>query len=70
MKAHLDGLLQRWDAAQFRSMLPHAEEMAMAVLETNVEAADFTSQVDHVPHWARLRMDARRRLQYDIRRAH
>ena len=70
VKAHLDGLLQRWAAAQFRSVLPHAEEMAVAVLATNVEIADFTTQVDHVLQWARLRMDARRRLQCTIRRAH
>ena len=42
--------------------LPHCEGMAAVVLATNVEASDFTSQVDHVPHWAHLRMDARQRL--------
>ena len=52
----------------FGPCCPTARGRAVAVLATNVEAADFTSQVDHVPHWACLRMDARRRLQYDIRR--
>ena len=52
--AHLDSLLRHWDTAQFRSVLPHAGDMAVAVLATNVEAANFTSQVDHVPHRAPL----------------